>query len=54
MDSPSPGNHKEGATKGGIEMCKVVNTCQYCGHQGRGPNFYRYHANNCKKKGHSE
>lgn len=47
---PSPGNHKEGATKGGIEMAKVVNTCEHCGHQGRGPNFYQYHAKNCKHK----
>jgi len=47
--NPSPGNHKEGATKGGIEMAKVVNTCEHCGYQGRGPNFYRYHSKNCKK-----
>ena len=46
----SPGNHKEGATKGGVEMAKIVNTCEHCSHQGRGPNFYRYHAKNCKHK----
>ena len=46
----SPGNHKEGATVGGVSMAKIVNTCLYCNHQSRGPNFYRYHANNCKHK----
>ena len=46
----SPGNHKEGATTGGYEMSKIVNTCEHCSHQGRGPNFYRYHAKNCKHK----
>ena len=49
-DNSSPGNHKEGATKGGHAMAKVINTCEHCGHEGRGPNFYRYHANNCIKK----
>lgn len=50
-NNASPGNHKEGATKGGHAMAKVINTCEHCGHEGRGPNFYRYHANNCIKKG---
>tara|TARA_R110000772_G_scaffold105022_1_gene206602 strand:+ start:15 stop:464 length:450 start_codon:yes stop_codon:yes gene_type:complete len=52
--SPSPGNHTEGAKKGGYVMSSKKRTCSHCGLVSNGPVFYRYHENNCKlnpKKG---
>jgi len=37
---------KEVATK----AAQTVRVCTNCGHEGRGPNMYRYHFNNCKVK----
>ena len=44
------GHLKSISTLGGHAMAKVINTCEHCGHQGKGANFYRYHAKNCTKK----
>ena len=30
------------------QTAQVVRVCPNCGHEGRGPNMYRYHFNNCK------
>jgi hypothetical protein len=32
------------------KQAKQILTCTCCGHQGRGPNMYRYHFTNCKEK----
>lgn len=34
----------------GSQAAKLVRVCTNCGHQGRGPNMYRYHFDNCKVK----
>lgn len=35
---------------GGTNMAATVRMCPHCSHEGRGPNVFRYHFENCQQK----
>jgi hypothetical protein len=46
---PKSAEHVEKLKNHGKKTSSVLRVCPNCGHQGCGPNIYRYHFDNCKE-----